>query len=561
MHDALEIGRLCPKGAARPADVAKPHLQPGQRGAWLDAEVVLHVSAAASGGGDGTEAAPLTLMEARDAVRSTERASRPATTVLLGGGEHFLSGDTLELTEQDGGSAGAPVVWAAAPGEEAVISGASNLDLSWSKWTGEGAAAGVFVADLPADAPDFKSLYVDGNRYWPARWPNGDPRYNLFPDTYSTDCTWGNDMSEADGLSFKGGALTDLCPDAGSAEKGVACHRNNTVFADSPWYKEGWTCRFEPCEGCADYGDHYKCIHGQMSSGAFNKTWAHPEVAAIDVLHDGAWGGWGYNVGSKSGKELTFRNGGFQEQTGFGGAGPCSYDQSRNQTCRGFFVEMVLEELDSGGEFFTAAGKLYIKPNVTGSAWQKQIAVGVSERLVSLIGTQEKPVAHLQFQGITFTQSLPTFLGGTSANRSMAPGTGDWSIFKSGAMYLEGTEHIQVSNCTFREIGGNGIFMYGYNRWNTVSESEFVWLGDSAVALVGVCDDGLASVSGLDGNFPSDNTITRNHIHENGVLTKQSSPYFQTVACHNNITFNVMYNGPRAGINFVRHASAQCVGS
>ena len=36
-------------------------------------------------------------------------------------------------------------------------------------------------------------------------------------------------------------------------------------------------------------------------------------------------------------------------------------------------------------------------------------------------------------------------------------------------------------------------------------------------------------------------------MHENGVLTKQSSPYFQTVACHNNITNNVMYNGPRAG--------------
>ena len=64
------------------------------------------------------------------------------------------------------------MVWAAAPGEEPVISGASLLDLSWSTWTGEGAAAGVFVADLPADTPDFKSLYVDGKRYWPARWPN-----------------------------------------------------------------------------------------------------------------------------------------------------------------------------------------------------------------------------------------------------------------------------------------------------------------------------------------------------------------------------------------------------
>ena len=173
-------------------------------------------------------------------------------------------------------------------------------------------------------------------------------------------------------------------------------------------------------------------------------------------------------------------------------------------------VSLILKvSLDqTGGEFFTAAGKLCIKPNVTGTAWQHQVEVAASERLVSLIGTQEKPVANLRFEGITFTQSFPTFLGGTSANRSMAPGTGDWSIFRSGAVYLEGTEHVTVSRCTFREVGGNGLFMYSYNRWNTVSESEFVWLGDSAVALVGVPKGGLASVDGTDGNFPSDNLIT-----------------------------------------------------
>ena len=52
-------------------------------------------------------------------------------------------------------------------------------------------------------------------------------------------------------------------------------------------------------------------MHGAMSSGAFNKSWSHPEVAGIDVLHDGAWGGWGFNVASKIGNEISFRNGGF----------------------------------------------------------------------------------------------------------------------------------------------------------------------------------------------------------------------------------------------------------
>ena len=43
-------------------------------------------------------------------------------------------------------------------------------------------------------------------------------------------------MSEADGLSFAGGELIDLCADRGStAVGGVPCHRNDTHFPDSPW--------------------------------------------------------------------------------------------------------------------------------------------------------------------------------------------------------------------------------------------------------------------------------------------------------------------------------------
>ena len=84
--------------------------------------------------------------------------------------------------------------------------------------------------------------------------------------------------------------------------------------------------------------------------------------------------------------------------------------------------------------------------------------------------------------------------------------------------------------------------MMGFNSHNTVADSEFAWLGDSAIALVGRTNvaGGLVSVDGTNGDFPADNSITRNHIHEVGALTKQSSPFFQTIACHNNITNNVM---------------------
>jgi len=49
------------------------------------------------------------------------------------------------------------------------------------------------------------------HRYQPARTPNGNPRWQLYPEGYSFDCAWGDDMEAADGISFNGGNLTDLC--------------------------------------------------------------------------------------------------------------------------------------------------------------------------------------------------------------------------------------------------------------------------------------------------------------------------------------------------------------
>lgn len=68
VHDALEMGRLCPDGPARPLQVAKPYMLTQE---MLGAEVVLHVSPCADGNGDGTEVKPLTLLQARDRIRST----------------------------------------------------------------------------------------------------------------------------------------------------------------------------------------------------------------------------------------------------------------------------------------------------------------------------------------------------------------------------------------------------------------------------------------------------------------------------------------------------------
>ena len=49
--------------------------------------------------------------------------------------------------------------------------------------------------------------------------------------------------------------------------------------------------------------------------------------------------------------------------------------------------------------------------------------------------------------------------------------------------------------------------------------------------------------------YPNGNVIARNHAHETGVYTKQTSCYAHQLSANASIVDNVCYNGPRAGVN------------
>jgi hypothetical protein len=57
--------------------------------------------------------------------------------------------------------------------------------------------------------------------------------------------------------------------------------------------------------------------------------------------------------------------------------------------------------------------------------------------------------------------------------------------FRGGAVFAEGTTGLSVSHCHFDRLGGNGLFLSNFNEGSRVSDSEFSWLGDSGVAMLG----------------------------------------------------------------------------
>ena len=430
VHDALQLSHLCGYNNKIAAKNTKKL-----------SNIVFNADAiyvdASSSLGDGSEKTPFnTLEQARDEARARNRTQGHQQQIIITGSFHLSS--RLDLDERDSG-----LEWMSHPdiASPAVISGSVPLKgLAWAPVKkNSGLPEGVFVATLGDDVatvPDsgFRSLYVGSERYWPARWPNNpDPMRNLYPVGYSFNATWGADLESADGHSFVGGKTVDFCTPSSPPIAGVKCSRPDTAFPNSPWKIDGWACRFSPCVASADPGDHSFSVHGQIDIPRVrSKSWSKAtlSVAGISALHDGSWGNWGFNVNSKNGSLLGFRNGGFQEQTGSGWDTNTDDNIRGGKRVNGFFMEMVLEELDAPGEFFYSPldRKLYVFLNKTTAAAvgagpgsiQIDAKAVVAERLVSMVGTQQAPVMNISFTGITFEHSTPTFLGGETAPRFQA---------------------------------------------------------------------------------------------------------------------------------------------
>ena len=87
---------------------------------------------------------------------------------------------------------------------------------------------------------------------------------------------------------------------------------------------------------------------------------------------------------------------------------------------------------------------------------QKQI-------LVNMSGTQWSPVKNITFSNIKYTASAYTYM-----ERHAVPSAGDWALDRFGAIFLQGTEGVTMSNCTFDRLDGNAVMVSGYNRFVTL---------------------------------------------------------------------------------------------
>eukprot|EP00759_Apiculatamorpha_spiralis_P016491 PhF_6_TR2266/c0_g1_i2/m.3917 len=244
-----------------------------------------------------------------------------------------------------------------------------------------------------------------------------------------------------------------------------------------------------------------------------------------------------WNISSSNGTSFYFDKGGFQGAEG-------------QDTASNFYIENVMDELDSPNEYFynRTTGMLYLYYNGTGAPPAEAHLVAAQARtLLSFQGdSQQRPIVGVTVFGLRFTSTIATYM-----DPHGIPSGGDWALQRSGAIFLENTEDITIKECILEGLDGNAIMISGYNRRTLITKNNIMWTGDTAIAAWGYTDD--MSPNGIDGtagNVPLGVNISFNLLHEVGLYQKQSSFYFQAKTALTVIQGNIMFNTPRAGVNF-----------
>lgn len=464
--------------------------------------------------GDGSAAAPFRCIQ----QAADEAAKRGTTTVVLRNGTYHLL-KPIELTPLHSG-----LNFVAHPGEHPVISG--GVELSGLQWKAHNVSGGmnVWVADVGADVSDVPGLQIDGVRATRARYPN---------------LPAGIEASPGYGAMVRGRDAQWTPPDF--AKYGpVRFYTDNISAHDRPDNTDrAWFEHYMVGLGglCSVYDPpvSYWCSEHPSGGGAFafrtpsgiapnpgalpHLPYAKPLDALFFVWRPARWANWMFEVGTynATGRNFTFGRGGNQGARGQNYGGD-------------WFVENVLEELDSPGEFYfdKDARKLYLFHNGTGAPPPTASVVAPRLRtLVNVSGSQWQPVRGVRYEGIRFVAARYTYM-----DPHGVPSAGDWALDRVGALYLQGTENVTVERCTFERLDGNGVMVSGYNRHTTVADSDFAYLGGNAIAAwgytnetatdpgrpgVAIANAPIAGVDGTDGEHPRYTTVVGCSAREVGL--------------------------------------------
>ncbi|MEI7730418.1 MAG: PDZ domain-containing protein [Verrucomicrobiota bacterium] len=278
--------------------------------------------------------------------------------------------------------------------------------------------------------------------------------------------------------------------------------------------------------------------------------WADPRGGYIHAMHRAEWGDFHYVITGKGPDNKVTYEGGWQNNRRMG-----MHNQHR-------MVENIFEELDVPGEWFHDAktGTLYFYPPPGLDLAKATVEAVRLRHLVEFLGTMDKPVKFVTLRGLTFRHAARTFMD----NKEQLLRS-DWTTYRGGAVFINGTEDCTLEDCFLDQVGGNAVFVNNYNRRVTVRGCHIANAGANGVAFVGDPQavrnplfeynerQDFSAIDKTPGpkshNYPAECLVEDCLIYLSGRVEKQTAPVQIEMAQSITVRHCSIYDVPRAGIN------------
>ncbi|MFC1451725.1 right-handed parallel beta-helix repeat-containing protein [Verrucomicrobiota bacterium] len=437
----------------------------------------------------GTDGPFATLHRTRDAVRpllkqGKSEASEPVL-VLVRGGKYFLQ-QTLDLTEEDSGTADVPVTYAAFPGETPVISGGRRVG-DWQPYRD-----GIYRCELPETRGGrlyFRQLFADGQRQVRARYPKPDAACGRW------NGRWARSRLDDD-------AMQSSTP---------------YIIWDEP--------------------------------DAFRRPWAKPTQGEVFLMPSQTMWGDSCLIRIKSvdpNNGIIHLAHGMRNFD----VNPMYFHRRINRPeCAQFIVENLLEELTEPGEWCldTEDGMLYFRPPHDRAIEDMEIVVPVLKRLVHMEGASHLRLSGLVFTEARGGEPSSHYddVDGVGA---MRPQIG-WE-YCGEALYLSRCTCCAIENCRICNAGGNGIYLRSHNDRNRIRRNEIHDIGANGVVLAGGRHTLYHKCGGTPGTpHPVFNEITDNTIHHIGLVDTYAAGVFLGLSNWNRVAHNDIHDVPHHAVN------------
>ena len=285
-------------------------------------------------------------------------------------------------------------------------------------------------------------------------------------------------------------------------------------------------------------------------SAARVATWKNPAGGYLHGMHPALWGDMHWAIKGKKADGTLDLQGGWQNNR------PAAIHN------RYRFVENIREELDAPGEWFhdRTTNTLMCLPEKGVDLPSAMIEVVRLKHLVEFEGNKDRPVENVHLKGFTFRHAARTFM----ENKEPLLRS-DWTTYRGGAVVFAGAADCAVEDCTFDQVGGNTIFVEGWNRRIVVRGCLISESGANGIAFVGRPTSVRSplfryeqpfqyeQIDRMPGpksdDYPADCLVEDCLIRRSGRDEKQTAPIQISMAMEITVRHCSIYDVPRAGIN------------